>query len=274
MEHFRALRSAGLEVDIVPIDADLAGYRAVITPALYLLEKESARRLSSFVADGGCWVATYLTGYVDGSNRCWLGGFPGPDLREVFGLWNEEVDYLFDGETVVVRGCADGLSESMRATDVIEHVRAEGATPLAVLDSEFYAGSPAILRNRWKKGSTCYIGARLDEESLVSFYRFLASDLDLPLESLPQGVVRKIRLGVEGSVEFLFNYTKREAVVDLGDESFVRISDGLEVTAKTTLRAYETLLRSVKSGRSNLSPFSTNNSLQNEPHELPISVQT
>jgi beta-galactosidase len=258
-----------LEVDIVPIDGDLSGYLGVVTPALYLLEQESARRLTSYVEQGGCWVATYLTGYVDGTNRCWCGGFPGPDLREVFGLWNEEVDYLFNDESVFVRGCVDGLSRDMRATDVIEHLHAEGAAPMAALDSDFYAGSPVILRNRWKAGSTYYVGARLDEESLVSFYRVLAAELALPCENLPQGVVRKIRPGSEGPVEFLFNYTKHEVVIDFGDERFRRISDGLEVTGETTLRPYETLLRVVASRRPKLSPPTTNYTLHHEP-QIPI----
>lgn len=252
VEHFRALRSAGIEVDLVPVDADLSGYRAVVTPALYLLEKDTAQKLTTYVESGGSWVATFLTGYVDRYNRCWCGGFPGPNLREVFGLWNEEVDYLFDDEEVLVRGCIDGLNSAMRATDVVEHLHAEGATPLAMLGSDFYAGATILLRHGWKQGATYYVGARLDEESLLSFYRVLATELALPHANLPQGVVRKTRLGLEGPVEFLFNYTKHEVSVDLGEESFLQIAEGREVTGQTTLRPYETLISGFSSQRSSV----------------------
>ena len=254
VEHFQALRTAGVDVDIVPTDGDLSRYRAVITPALYLLEQDTARRLTSFVAGGGTWVATYLTGYVDRCNRCWGGGFPGPNLRGVFGLWNEEVDYLGDDESVLIRGCGDGSGTKMLATDVVERLHAEGATALAETDSEFYAGSPVILRHRWQKGSTCYVGARLDEESLAGLYRRLAHDLGWPRVELPRGVVRKTRLGAEGPVEFLFNYTKSEVGIDLGKDPYVRVADGGQVAGPAVLRPYDALIRSVSTDRTTSQP--------------------
>ena len=35
-------------------------------------------RVERFTAAGGTFVATYLTGYVDETDLCFLGGFPGP----------------------------------------------------------------------------------------------------------------------------------------------------------------------------------------------------
>lgn len=253
-EHFRALRSAGLEVDIVPADADLSGYRAVVTPALFLLEPETAQRLTSYVAAGGRWVATFLTGYVDRHNRCWSGGFPGPNLREVFGLWNEEVDYLFDDESVLIRGTGGELLEDMHATDIVEHLHAEGATPLAHLATDFYAGSPVILRHPWQKGDTYYLGARLEEQGLISFYRTLAADLDLAASDLPLGVVRKSRLGADGRIDFLFNYRKSEVVIDLGAKIYFRSSDGQKVTGKVVLQPYDTLLNGLQPAPAPLVP--------------------
>ncbi len=268
-DHFRALRTAGVEVDIVPPEADLSGYRAVITPALYLLRQDDARRLTEFVEAGGAWVATYLTGYVDEHNQCWCGGFPGPNLREVFGLWNEEVDYLFDDESVRI----EGMGTAMMATDVVEILHAEGATPMASTASEFYAGSPVILRHDRKKGSTHYLGARLDEESLAAFYRVLAAELGLPHTDLLRGVIRKTRLGAEGPVDFLFNYTRSEVHLDLGREKFLRVSDGRELTGPTVLGAYETLLRGATASSQEPHPSAKNHALHHEPHTPPIPTQ-
>ena len=271
-EHFRALRLAGIEVDVVPADADLAAYRTVITPALYLLEQRTALKLTSFVESGGSWVATYLTGYVDEHNRCWCGGFPGPNLREVFGLWNEEVDYLFDDETVRIHGCVEGLGSDMRASDVVEHLHAEGATAMASVGSEFYAGAPAVLRNLWKEGSAYYVGVRLDEESLTAFYRVLATELGLPRTDLPRGIVRKTRLGSSGPVDFLFNYNKTDVEIDLRDETFMQVSDGRQVTGRTTLKAYETLLRGVIPPRPHGSASTERHSLQHEHPTPPLAT--
>lgn len=245
-EHFRALRCAGVEVDLIPVDADFSAYRVVVTPALYSFTSDTARRLTEFVAAGGTWVATYLTGYVDEFNRCWRGGFPGPCLREVFGLWNEETDYLFDQEKVRIHGSVFGPEGRTEATDVVERLHAEGAETLATVESEFYAGSPVLLRNSWGLGHTYYVGARLAEEGTVAFYEHLAATLDLPRLVLPRGVIRKTRVGADGPVEFVFNYTRHSVVVDLGDATFVRASDGHACRGKITLKPYDSLLKGIR----------------------------
>ena len=243
LEHFRALRCAGIEVDLIAPNAELAAYRLVVSPALYSLSAETARRLTKFTIAGGAWVATYLTGYVDEHNRCWRGGFPGPNLREVFGLWNEEVDYLFDDENVRIEGALFGPGGSATATDIVEQLNAEGAQTLATLASEFYANRPIVLRNNCGAGNTFYIGARLAEEGCISFYEYLASELDLPRLVLPRGVVRKTRAGADGPVEFLFNYTREEVSVDLGEDTFHCLVDGHACHGKTTLRPYASLVK-------------------------------
>lgn len=254
IEHFRALRSAGIEVDIIPADADFSAYRALVTPALYSLPTETARRLGEFAAGGGTWIATYLTGYVDQNNRCWRGGFPGPCLREVFGLWNEEVDYLYDDEKVCIEGAIFGTGNRTEATDIVERIHSEGARVLATLASDFYAGSPVLLRNKWGCGETFYVGARLAEEGCISFYKYLASELNLTRCALPLGIVRKTRVGADGPVEFLFNYTRREVAVELGEDTFFRAQDGHACTGKTTLRPYDSLLKGANVNPASIRP--------------------
>jgi beta-galactosidase len=268
VEHFRALRTAGLDVDIVAADGDFSGYRAVVTPALFMVQEETARRLKAYVEAGGCWVSTFLTGYVDGTNRCWRGGFPGPGLREVFGLWNEEVDYLHDGEAVRLRGCVRGLERDITATDVVELIQAEGAEPLMLADSEFYAGRPVVLRHRLGMGSTHYVGARLDEESLADFYRVMAGDLQLPLMDLPRGVIGKTRRGSDGPAEFLFNYSRHQVPFDLGRKKALCLPEGHEVTGRTTLPPYASLLRVPSPSQPTRFPNPSNHTLHHEEEPL------
>lgn len=245
LEHFRALRSAGIEVDIIPVGADFSRYRAVITPALYALSAETAARLSAYAESGGAWVATYLTGYVDENNRCWRGGFPGSGLREVFGLWNEETDYLHDDERVRLAGAWFGPGVEAEASDVVERLHAEGANVLATVESEFYAGAPIVLHNPWGGGDTYYVGARLSETACVALYEQLAVRLGIARLILPRGVVRKVRPGSDGPVEFLFNYNRHPVALDLGPETFLRAADGQPCKGHTTLRPYDSLLKGV-----------------------------
>jgi beta-galactosidase len=84
-------------VDIVNAASDYAPYRILVAPMLYMVSAETAadRRLRS---RRGTFVTTYWSGIVDENDLCHLGGFPGP-LREVLGIWAEEIDALYPDET-------------------------------------------------------------------------------------------------------------------------------------------------------------------------------
>ena len=42
--------------------------------------------------NGGILIGTYHTGLVNENDLCYLGGWPGAGLGEVFGLWHEDTD--------------------------------------------------------------------------------------------------------------------------------------------------------------------------------------
>ena len=102
LEHYRALKRQNVDVDVVDETRDLTSYRLVAAPMLYMLRPGAAERLTRFVEGGGTLVCTCYTGRVDEDDLCFLGGFPGP-LREVLGIWAEETDGLYDGETNGIR---------------------------------------------------------------------------------------------------------------------------------------------------------------------------
>ena len=91
-----------MDVDVIEEGADLSGYALVAAPMLYMVKPGVAEALESFVRGGGTFVATCHTGCVDRDDLCFLGGFPGP-LRRLLGVWIEETDALYDGETNGIR---------------------------------------------------------------------------------------------------------------------------------------------------------------------------
>ena len=242
LENFQALRTAGIEVDLIPLWGDFSKYSVVVTPALYALSEGDAARLKQFTESGGVWVATYLTGYVDRTNRCWRGGFPGPNLRGVFGIWNEEIDNLFDDERVLAEGGVLGESGKSTVSDILEHLHAEGARCLAKVATDFYSEAPLITENTVGAGLALYVGGRLNEKGLEGFYRDLVTRLGLPFVDLPKGVYSKKRKSTEGTVEFIFNYFRTPVAVDLGTRTFRRPSDGQLCSGQITLAPYETLI--------------------------------
>jgi beta-galactosidase len=224
LSHYDALWRRGVPVDVVSEEADLSRYDLVVAPMLHMVRAGVGEALNAFVRAGGWLLTSYLTGYVDGSDLCFQGGFPGP-LRQALGIWAEELDVLHDGEANEV--AADpasslGLAGRFVAREYCEVIRAEGAEVLATYGADFYAGRPALTRNRFGEGQAFHLAARTGPDLLAAFYerllaaRGIAGVLDAP----PPPGVSVVRRG-EGADEhvFVMNFTRAPVTVDLGSLS-------------------------------------------------------
>lgn len=87
----------GISVDIIAMDDDYSKYDLIIAPFLYMLKDGTIKRIETYVKNGGSFVLGYLSGMVDKDDLCYLGGFPGNELKDVFGIWVEETDSLPEG---------------------------------------------------------------------------------------------------------------------------------------------------------------------------------
>jgi beta-galactosidase len=251
--HFDALSRCAVDVDCIRISDGLAGRKVVVTPTHYKLTEAEKEALVPFVENGGIWVATFLSAYVDDSNRCWQGGFPGPDLRDVFGIWNEELDNLYDDEQIEVSPSPEntfGFAASGQARDHIERVQLEGAEALAVFSSDFHAGLPAITHHAYGKGHCYYIAGDLDADLMRYFYQSLVTKHGLKhwLPPLPDGVTFKVRNGSDGKIGFLFNYTKKDVSVDLGRLQLEDVGTGATLTGLCELEPYASIIARVQPG--------------------------
>jgi beta-galactosidase len=165
-----------------------------------MLREGFADRVKEHVLSGGTFVMTYVSGFVDEEDLCFLGGFPGP-LKDVAGLWDEEVDALFPG----IRNSFSWQGKTYEAVDFCELTHPITATALAVYDKDFYMGMPALLANNYGKGKCYYIAARTGEDFLCDFYRYAALEKGIKpmLSYLPRGIGAARRVGKNGQ-EFLF----------------------------------------------------------------------
>ncbi|MBD8108343.1 beta-galactosidase [Erwinia persicina] len=219
-EHYRTFWEQGVAVDVINADADLSGYTLVIAPMLYMVRDGFANRVEQLLHRGGQFVASYWTGVVNESDLCHLGGFPGP-LRPLLGIWSEEIDSLTDDESNGVRALAGnelGLQGTYQARELCEHIHLEGATALAVYESDFYAGKPAVTVNRVGEGQAWYIASRNDRAFHRDFYGALITRLALPRAlavDFPPGVTAHRRTDGEHSFVFLQNYTAQTHAVTL-----------------------------------------------------------
>ena len=226
LEHYRALKRRGLDVDIIDQTCDVSGYGLVVAPMLYMLRPGFAEKLDAFVCGGGTLVCTCLTGRVDEDDLCFLGGFPGP-LRQTLGLWIEDVDALYDGERNGIRMADGGAFSCFTMCDLIHP---ETAETVGCYAEDFYAGEPCVTVNRRGGGEAWYIATRPDGAFLDDFYAGLTARLDLPvlIPKLPDGV----DVARRGDWLFVMNFSGKPVTVALpgGTDALTGESMGGEMT--------------------------------------------
>lgn len=243
VSHYRPFWSAGVACDVVGEDSDFSGYKLLIAPMLYMVRPGLAERIESFVRSGGTFVTTYLSGIVNESDLCFQNGFPGP-LRKLMGVWAEEIDVLYDDESVMIEavpGNGFGLSGTYSAGIFCDLLHAEGARVLAVYGSEFYKGLPAVTVNAFGNGRAFYIASRNDQRFQTDFYRRLIDDLNLRRAlgvELPDGVTAQIRGDERHEFIFVLGFNRAEVVIDLGCKRYRDRLTGVVLEGSVCLAPY------------------------------------
>ena len=234
----------GIPVDIIAEEDNFSSYKLIVAPMLYMLKPGVAERLRRYVENGGTLVATYWSGLVNDTDLCFLGGWPGDGLRELFGVWDEETDTLtLDDRNSLVTSPGNelGLNGSYAVKDYCALIHAEGARVLATYGSDFYAGRPALTVNDFGQGQAYYIAARTEEPFLNDFLGVLADRLALkpalPAE-LPAGVTATLRGDEQRSFIFVMNFNPSPVTIDLGKVSYRSLVSSAVISGQLALPAY------------------------------------
>ncbi|TDW77767.1 beta-galactosidase [Kribbella pratensis] len=206
LDYLAAVRSAhrhfwraGVTVDFAAPTDDLASYKLVVAPSLYLVSDDAAANLTAYVENGGDLVVGYFSGIVDPDLRVRLGGYPGA-FTELLGVRVEEFHPLpDDGEVVLSSGGRGRLwSEDVHAVSAEVVDRYAGG----VLD-----GKPAITRRQIGAGMAWYVSTELDDATAARLFELPAS----PVETVR-------RRSGDTTWTFLFNHGDAEfAVRDAGE---------------------------------------------------------
>jgi beta-galactosidase len=206
---YRAFWNAGITVDIVAPEADLADYRLVVLPSLYVASETTATNIEQFVLCGGNAVVTYMSGVVDENLHLFEGAFPGA-YRDVLGVRVEEFFPLREGEAV-------SLDDGARADVWCELIHLEGAAALSRFVDGPLPASPSVTVHQHGAGSAWYIGTRLEQEAVNRLIRDVLKTLKIkppiPMVTAPVGLEVTRRTGAEGSYLFLINHGSETAHV-------------------------------------------------------------
>jgi beta-galactosidase len=242
--HYFELWRRGVAVDAVSLRHSLKGYKLLIAPWLYMVPQAYAHELRAFVEGGGTIVTGFMASTVDESGLCHRGGRPGL-LREVFGLWAEETDALYDFEeqaAIAAPKNLAGLKGRYAVKHIAEHLHLEGAQALARFGADWLKGKPAVTVNRFGQGRAYYLGARLDGSALSDLYAKLLPELKvaqaLPVASLPEGVEASLRGKGEERFLFLVNHRDKARRVPLGKVKGKDLLSGKKAAGTWALRPY------------------------------------
>jgi beta-galactosidase len=209
--YYRALFEPDVPIDIVSPEANLAGYKLVVAPALYLVRNGVAERLETFVDNGGTLVMTFFSGIVDASDRVLLGGYPAP-FRKLLGIHVEE----FDAFGNQVRHLKTPL-RGARCTLWADVIQLESAEAVATFTEDFYAHQPAITRNALGQGLAYYVGTHPEPSYLRAFLAEICVDCGVrPPMRVPAGVEVTTRTNEHGEFLFLLNHNATIQFVDIG----------------------------------------------------------
>jgi beta-galactosidase len=242
-EHYQAFWEQGIAVDVIDSAKDLSKYKLVVAPMLYMVRSGVGENIVKFVQNGGTFVTTYWSGIVDENDLCFLGGFPGP-LRKTLGIWSEEIDGLYDGETNRIKVVGNNelnLRGEFEAKELCDLIHLEGAEALAQYGSDFYAGRPALTVNQYGDGKAYYIASRNDQAFHRAFFEKLADQLSLKRATgglLPKDVSAQVR--TDGTNEFLFlmNFSNQIKDINLSGQTYRDLLTNTEVLGTVSLDGF------------------------------------
>ncbi len=219
----------GISVDVISMEDDYSKYDIVIAPFLYMLKEGTIDRIENYVKNGGNFVTTYLFGFVDKDDFCYLGGFPGGKLKDVFGVWCEETDSLPEG----IKNSVSYNGKEYDVVKICDLVHSQGSEVCGTYQKDFYADYPAITKNAYGKGNAYYVAFRNDDNFTDDFCYDLIDTYGITPDTsitYDDGVTIRKR----GETIFVMNFSDSEKTVTL-DKEYKNIVDGTLVKGEITL---------------------------------------
>ncbi len=218
--YYHAFYRKNISVDIVNPSVSFDGYDLIVAPMLYMTKEGVAERLTEFVRQGKTLVTTVMSGLVDENDRCIFGEYPGK-LKEVLGIWVEEVDALrpYESNRMQMNGVMPLPKASYSCGFLCDLLHTRQAEALAVYESDFYAGMPCVTRNQFEKGTAYYIGTDPDDEFLADFFDQVCKDCGIePVYEAEEAVEVTRRVNEKETTIFVLNHNHQPSWVDFGED--------------------------------------------------------
>ncbi|MEI0739618.1 beta-galactosidase trimerization domain-containing protein [Paenibacillus sp. JTLBN-2024] len=218
-------------MDVICSEDDFSRYKLIVAPMMYLCTEQAGAALEAFVAGGGTLVATYWSGIVNESDLCHLGGFPGP-LRQVLGIWSEEMDGLHEGERnemVCLKDNALGLEGSYGLYDLCDLIPGRRPGACRIRRRFLCRASGADGSCLLGKAKAYYLASRAKEPFYADFYARLIREAGVRQAidtELPEGVTAQLRSDGGTDYVFVLNFSGRVQQVKLDSRQYTDVLSG------------------------------------------------
>lgn len=238
-KYYRPFYEKNIPVDIISVEQQLNDYKIVVAPMLYMIKEGVAERIEQFVKDGGTFIATTMSGLTDENDRCVFGEYPGK-LRDILGIWVEEVDALFPEEQNHMEIVSDHKKvwkqKSYSCNFLCDVIHTRGAETVAEYQEDYYAGSACVTKNSYGDGITYYIGTQPEHAFLEELVEKICENSTVkPRLIATPGVEVTNRVSKKASVIFAVNHNPEEAWVDFGDETGVDFITNKPISGKVKI---------------------------------------
>lgn len=207
----------GINVDVLDSEAELIGYKLVIVPMLYMYHNNIQEKIREFVNNGGYVVSTVFSGYVNEYDLCFMGEDTKDKLSDVYGIWIEEIDALYDGEynETILNG------KKYKLNTFCEIVHTIGAHTISCYEKDFYKNGPVITVNEYGHGKAYYIAANPEKDLIDELMSALCEDASikgmLGETYVPEGIGIVSREDEEKKVFFIGNFSEEKQVVQMNE---------------------------------------------------------
>lgn len=246
-EWYKALQRKHIPNDVLYLRKkttleELAQYDVLIYPHPAIMTDETASLLDEYVQQGGKLIFGCRTGYKDERGQCYMRPFPGA-ARDLCGITVEEFTMVkgsrkpttisWSGEVEVITG-ADDFNDILRIED-------DSAEVMAVYASDYYAGKPAVTRNRRGKGEVWYHGAVFNEQAASMIIDQIGLQSPVDWLVLPEDVELQVRNGASSSYTFLLNYSEAPVAIHL-HETKMDLLSGTTLSGEVTMEGFGVLV--------------------------------
>lgn len=243
-KYYKAFYEKNIPVDIIKVTADLSKYKIVVAPLLYMMKPGVAEKIQKFTAEGGTFLATYMTGVADENDRCIFGAAPG-ELSETLGLWVEETDAMFPDEqnSILVNVNSLPLQEKYTSGFLCDVIRPTTAKTLAVYGDDFYKGVPCVTVNEVGEGKAYYLGCEPDDAFLSDFVGCICEEQGLaPLLETGGEIELSTRTGKDGDVTFVINHGVENGWVNLETQQYQNLLTDELLSGKCEIRGRDVMV--------------------------------